>query len=335
MSSRPWLSLVVPAYNAEQYLDACVASFELDRHPDVEVVVVDDGSTDATPSICDDLERAYANLKVIHRENGGLPSARNAGCARAEGNWVWFVDSDDVIAPYALDSLKGIAEASRCEAIQIRFLRFSDGEKPAWPASMPSENPSALTSSEYLREIYRGRGQHYMWSFLLRTDALLSRNDHSAPSRSRNEHGGWPFREDFSLYEDVVSMEEILRRINGVEILQGQYYGYRQSAGSMTQRPSNRAADSGLRAVLDLSTYNDAGDLRGKLCLEISLLFNAYKLIEWGGAESETLRSRYKTEIASRVREVGIAHLGIDRFGRLILMRTGLLDFIFKRRYCQ
>ncbi len=333
MNDRPWLSLVVPAYNAERFLEDCVSSFNLAAHPDIEAVLVDDGSTDSTPGICDRLASEHENLKVIHRENGGSPSARNAGCVLAEGNWVWFVDSDDVVAPYAVDALKGLASSSSPAAIQIQFLRFSDGEKPAWPASMPSENPVALSSRDYLREIYRGRGQHYMWSFLLRTDALLSRNDHSATVLSRNEHG-WPFREDFSLYEDVVSMEEILRRIDGVEVLRGQYYGYRQSAGSMTQKPSDKAADSGLRAVRDLAGRDDAGDPIGKLCLEISLLFNAYKLIEWGTA-SEALRWSYKREITLRVREVGLARLGLDRLGRYLLLRTGLLDLIFKRRYCR
>lgn len=334
-NGKPWLSVVIPAYNAERFLEECVSSFGLDENPDVEVIVVDDGSTDGTPEVCDRLASGSANIKVIHRDNGGSPSARNAGCLRAEGNWIWFVDSDDVIAPNALDVLRKRALATECDAVQIQFLRFLDGEKPAWPTPVLPDNPVSLSSEEYLREIYRGRGQHYMWSFLLRLDALLERNDHAVPDHSRNELAGWPFREDFSLYEDVVSMEEILRRIDGVEVLRGQYYGYRQSAGSMTQKPSNKAADSGLRAVLDLSAHDDAGDPKGKLSLEISLLLNAYKLIEWRGTESESLRKRYKAEISSRVREVGVSHLGLDRFGRFVLMRTGLLDYIFKKRYCR
>ncbi len=325
----------MPAYNAERFLEECVSSFRLDENPDVEVIIIDDGSTDGTPGVCDRLTSEFMNVKAIHRDNGGLPSARNAGCLRAEGNWIWFVDSDDVIAPNALDVLRERALATDCDAVQIQFLRFLDGEKPAWPTPMLTENPVALSSEEYLREIYRGRGQHYMWSFLLRLDALLEKNVHAASDHSGNELAGWPFREDFSLYEDVVSMEEMLRRIDGVEVLRGQYYGYRQTAGSMTQKPSNKAAVSGLRAVLDLSTYDDAGDPKGKLSLEISLLFNAYKLIEWRGTESESLRKRYKAEISSRVREVGIFHLGLDRFRRLVLMRTGVLDYIFKRRYCR
>lgn len=333
MNNKPWLSLVVPAYNAERYLEGCVSSFGLATHHDIEAIVVDDGSTDGTPQVCDQLASRFVNLRVIRCENGGPSSARNAGCLRAEGDWIWFVDSDDIIAPYALDILRERALTTKCDAIQIQFLRFTDSVRPIWPASMPSENPVALSSEEYLREIYRGRGQHYMWSFLLRANAILNRDKRTVPSHSRNKRVGWPFREDFSLYEDVVSMEEMLRRINGVEILQGQYYGYRQSTGSMTEKPSNKAADSGLRAVLDLAVQDDAGDPRGKICLEISLLLNAYKLIEWDGAESDALRRRYKAEITSRAREVGVAHLGLDRFGRLVLMRTGLLDYIFKRRY--
>ena len=107
MSGMPWLSIIVPAYNAEKYLDDCITSIDPKCHLDVEIILVDDGSTDSTPQICDRLAGEHENLKVIHRENGGLPSARNTGCVRAEGDWVWFVDSDDVIAPYALDVLRG------------------------------------------------------------------------------------------------------------------------------------------------------------------------------------------------------------------------------------
>lgn len=334
MSSAPWLSIVVPAYNAENYLEECVSSVNLVAHPEVEVLLVDDGSTDSTPRICNELASYYDNLKVIHRENGGLPSARNTGCAHAKGDWIWFVDSDDIIAPYALDVIKSAARDTNCDAIQIQFLKYSDGEKPAWPDAGVSDSRITLTSNEYLREIYRGRGQHYICSFLFQRGALIGGSAESFSfSCCKGTRADWPFHEGYSLYEDVVSMEEILRRIDCVYVLQAQCYGYRQVASSMTHKPNNDAAESGLRAVLDLSKYDALGEVRGKLCLEISLLFNSYKLVEWGDSFSDALRSKYRCEIERRVRKVGLTHLGFDRLSRFFLLKTGLLDFIFKRRY--
>ena len=335
MSGKPWLSIVVPAYNAEDYLAECISSFNLDVHPDVEALIVDDGSTDRTSRICDELDSLHDNLIVVHRENGGSSAARNTGCARAAGDWIWFVDSDDIIAPYALDVIKRVTQETDCDAVQIQFLKFSDGDRPRWRDSVATIDFTTLTSSEYLREIYRGRGQHYVWSFVMRTVALLDRNEHSSPLSLGSESGNWPFREDFSMYEDVVSMEEILRRFSGVSVLQSQCYGYRQTASSMTQKPSNKSADSGLRAVRDLSKYDAVGESRGKLLLEISLLFNSYKLVEWSNASSDALRLSYKHEIESRVRQVGLAHLGFNRIGRFILLKAGLFDFVLKRRCCQ
>lgn len=325
---KPWLSIIVPAYNAEKYLDDCIASIDLENHRGVQVVLVDDGSNDSTPRICDRLAREYENLTVIHRENGGSPSARNAGCTCAEGDWLWFVDSDDVIAPYALDLLSDVCSSTDADAVQIRFLEFSDGEKPAWPASIPSENPLVLTAKEFLAGIYGGKYGHYVCSFLFRADALLSKDSHIAPMLIRNEYCGWPFREDFSLYEDVVAMEEVVRRARRIDVMPLEAYGYRQVDSSMTHKRSDKAADSGLRAVRELQKYEVPVELAAdKVRMELGLLFSAYKLVE-DGSESLMLRKAFDTEIRGRAKVLGLFGMGVQRLVRYVLYRTGAMDLI-------
>lgn len=328
MSERPWLSIIVPAYNAEKYLCDCVASICLEDNPNVQVILVDDGSTDSTPQICDQLANRYKNLTVIHRENGGLPSARNAGCARADGNWIWFVDSDDVIAPYALNALHSACSSTEVDAVQISFIEFSNGEKPAWSSSMSLKNPVALTSDEFLAGIYRGDFGHYIPSFLLRADVLLGVDDHIVSMHNGSKRRERPFREDFSLYEDVVSTEEFVRRTHRIEVLKLEAYGYRQVGSSMTHKKSDKAADSGLRAVLELQKYDVPAELMAdKARMELGLLFSAYKLLE-GGTESKALKERFDDEICKRAKALGLFGMGAQKLIRYLLYRIGAMDLI-------
>lgn len=330
MSVRPWLSIIIPAFNVEEYLPTCVESINPSSHPDIEVIVVDDGSTDGTSALCDAFASEHANVQAIHRENGGASAARNTGYMHAAGNWIWFVDSDDLVSPYALDALRPLATSTSSEAIQIGFVEFSDDEEPAWPAPMPSENPTCVSASDFIASLYRGRYQHYMWSFLLRADALLSRNEHM-PACGRNEHG-FPFREDLSLYEDVVSTEEIMRRSGSVESCPWRLYGYRQAAGSMSHRRNNKASDSGIRAVRELRGYDVAPGLAAdKTRMEMGLLFTAYRIAE-RGPEGDSLRRQARDEIEERIRKVGLSRLGHKLFVRYVLLESGLMDKVIDWR---
>lgn len=328
MTGKPWLSIIVPAYNAEKYLGDCIDSIDLEDHPDVQVILVDDGSTDSTPGVCDRLADIHKNLKAIHRENGGSPSARNAGCECAEGNWIWFVDSDDVIAPYALDALRDICASSQADAVQIRLLEFLDREKPDWPTSIRPKNAASLMPEEFLAGVYRGTYGHHMCSFLLRADALLSKNDRIAVLRSGNEHCGWPLREDFSLYEDVVTSEEFVRRAQRIDTLDFVAYGYRQVGSSLTHKKNNVAADSGLRAVLELQRYDVPASLvADKTRMELGLLFSAYKLVE-DGTESKALKRHFNDEIRKCAKGLGLFGMGTQKLIRYALYRTGMMDLI-------
>lgn len=127
---KPLLTVVIPVYNVEKYLNRCIDSILLQEWKNYDILLVDDGSTDRSPQICDDYVKAYDFISVIHKENGGLSEARNTGISQAKGEYVYFLDSDDWIEP---DTFIALAEALESQEFDIiSFNReFVKGEEDA------------------------------------------------------------------------------------------------------------------------------------------------------------------------------------------------------------
>ena len=99
MEHKPLISVVVPVYNVEKYLDKCVQSIRAQSLPQLEILLVDDVSTDGSGAMCDSCAKEDDRIRVIHKENGGLADARNRGIDEAAADLVAFIDSDDFIEP--------------------------------------------------------------------------------------------------------------------------------------------------------------------------------------------------------------------------------------------
>lgn len=102
---QPLISVIVPVYNTEKYLRKCVDSILDQTYSNIEVILVDDGSPDGCPAICDEYASKDTRVKVIHQANAGVSAARNAGLDAVKGEYIGFVDSDDVCAPFVLETL--------------------------------------------------------------------------------------------------------------------------------------------------------------------------------------------------------------------------------------
>lgn len=112
MSERKSVSIIVPVYNVEQYLAECVESLIHQTYPELEIILVDDSSPDNCPAMCDEYALKDSRIRVIHKPNGGLSDARNAGIEVATGHYIVFVDSDDYIVLTMIEQLVTIAEQS-------------------------------------------------------------------------------------------------------------------------------------------------------------------------------------------------------------------------------
>ncbi len=109
--NKPKISVIVPVYNAEMYIAGCIQSILSQTFTDFELLLVNDGSKDASGRTCDAYAKRDARLKVVHQENGGVLAARASGIRIAQGDYLYFVDADDKIAPDTLDSMLQYADA--------------------------------------------------------------------------------------------------------------------------------------------------------------------------------------------------------------------------------
>lgn len=169
------LSIIVPIYGVEQYLRKCVDSLLNQDMDDYEIILVDDGSLDACPMICDEYATAHKNIRVVHRENGGLSAARNSGIGVAQGEYIMFVDSDDYIEPKVLGGLLAQVERDNLDVLRYRLQYVnpqyevcnpykSDPFKGNDYSEVPTDGVSFLNS--------RMSTACYAWAFILKRELL-------------------------------------------------------------------------------------------------------------------------------------------------------------------
>ncbi len=120
----PKISIIVPVYNVEMYLNRCVDSILGQTYTDFELILVNDGSPDNCGKICDEYAKQDKRVKVIHKKNGGVSSARNAGLDIASGDYLMFVDSDDCIHSQMVEILLSIKERTKCEIVECTYVSF-------------------------------------------------------------------------------------------------------------------------------------------------------------------------------------------------------------------
>ncbi len=124
------ISVIVPVYNVELYIDECVQSILSQTYKDFELILVDDGSTDNSGRICDDYKKKDNRILVIHKANGGLSCARNAGTAIANGDYITYIDSDDYVSKDYLYTLARLQKENDADIVVTGIAMFDEGKQP-------------------------------------------------------------------------------------------------------------------------------------------------------------------------------------------------------------
>lgn len=125
---EPLISVIVPVYNVEQYLNKCVDSIIDQTYRNIEILLIDDGSTDTSGAICDEYSQRYDNVKTYHKKNGGLSSARNYGIERAAGEYLGFVDSDDYIHKEMYERLYSLIREYDADLAECKLTDVYNGK---------------------------------------------------------------------------------------------------------------------------------------------------------------------------------------------------------------
>lgn len=210
MNSQPKISVIVPVYKTEGLLDRCVESIVGQTYKNLEIILVDDGSSDNCPAMCDEWAEKDSRIRVIHKENGGVSSARNAALDIATGDYIGFVDSDDWIEPEMYSSLiQKISESGKNIALCSYYAVEISGERYECRCVVDKE---VLDKDDYFRFIVLGGDGGYIWNRLYDADILKEVR----------------FDEDIWYSEDLLFNFKTAQKSNGAAILDKIEYNYVQ-----------------------------------------------------------------------------------------------------------
>lgn len=214
----PKISVIIPIYRVEQYLCKCVESVLAQTYHNMEVILVDDGSPDGCGKICDEYAERDDRIKVIHKPNGGVASARNAGLAAATGEWIGWVDSDDWTEPALFETLLRGAQETGAEISVCGHWEEYRGRREAsgWQERRVLDTEQAL--GELLEN---GRMKNLLWDRIFH----------------RTLFDGLRFPEGRT-YEDIAVMHWLFLRAEKVACLPEVLYHYRQREGSIVDNTS-------------------------------------------------------------------------------------------------
>lgn len=163
------ISVIIPVFNVEKYINQCLDSVINQTHKKIEVIVIDDGSTDKTPSICDEYAEKDSRITVIHKKNEGQAVARNIGIEMAQGEWLHLLDSDDWIESQMYETLLSIAEQHNCAIVSCGFRRvFPDVSVDNHP---DDDTIHVLEQDDVIRDfLYNKYFNYELWNKLFKKE---------------------------------------------------------------------------------------------------------------------------------------------------------------------
>lgn len=182
---KPEISIIIPVYNAEKYLGKCIESVLNQTFSDFEIILIDDGSTDSSPYICDEYALKDKRINVIHLMNGGVSKARNKGLDAAKGNYITFADSDDVLEPDAFKVYYDIAKAEKADIVRGGYF-IEDETSHSSEIIVGDNNVVFEVPADYYLWLEENRYYSFVWNSFSR---------HSLIKNLR-------FREDLTWLED-------------------------------------------------------------------------------------------------------------------------------------
>ena len=255
MDTSALISVIVPVYKVEEYLDRCIQSITGQTYTSLEIILVDDGSPDNCPEMCDDWAYKDNRIKVIHKENGGLSSARNAGMAEANGEYISFVDSDDWIAPKMLEFL---VEAIQRDGSDVAACAVEMVTEDGTPISMLTVRRNALLDRKAAQKALLKENllKQPVWYKLYKKSMIFD----------------IPF-EPGKYHEDVFWSYQAIGRANLVSLIDYVGYYYTQRSGSIMGKGYSITCLDALEAVENRYPYikRESPELESEARLSIVL----------------------------------------------------------------
>lgn len=218
------ISVIVPVYNGETYLEACIESIKNQTYPNLEIIIVNDGSTDGTAGICSKLQDAYENVHIITMRDEGVSAARNAGIEAAKGDFLTFVDADDRLKPQMIRMLYDCIVSTDSDIAGCGFFLWRSEEEWEKASKEEEKELSTVSSTTYSPDSYVRnailQGNSRCWSKLYRKSAI---------EKTR-------FRKGISIGEDMLFLMDSLSTVKKITEIEYPGYGYYQNPHGAIKR---------------------------------------------------------------------------------------------------
>lgn len=238
------ISVIIPVYNVELYLEHCVRSVMGQTYSNIEIILVDDGSTDGSGKLCDMLASEDSRIHVFHKPNGGVSSARNLGAQNCRGNYIAFVDSDDYVDSRYIEYLYDLilryqADVAQCKAVTTQNCQA---------AFKASDDVFCVSHDEIVKNGFDNVSVSSCWGILAGRELVLS----------------IPFPENYTIGEDTITTFKRFANAHKIAVGSSVLYAYFERPGSAFSETRNGNADPQLISCLkEAALWSEAKGARG------------------------------------------------------------------------
>lgn len=261
LEDKPLITVIVPAYKVESYLPICVESIINQTYKNIEIILVDDGSPDRCGAICDEYALKDNRIRVLHKDNGGLSSARNAGMKVMEGEFVTFIDSDDYVSPFYVEHLFNALRIDDADLAVSWFAEVNEGEK------IDTNGRENLSCYEQLNQ--KQSLQHLLYQDGIETSAWGKLYKSDLIEGLRYPEG--------KLYEDIPVTSQYILKSKSVALIRNVDYYYLQRKASIQYQSFNTKKMDGIYHLeaMTASVMEKYPDLKSAAyCRELSFACN-------------------------------------------------------------
>ena len=320
------ISIIVPVYKTEKYLERCVSSILNQTYRDLEVILVDDGSPDNCPKMCDAFAEADARVRVIHKKNGGVSTARNDGLDVANGEYITFVDSDDWIEPDMYAAMMGKVQENDCDIVMCDCLKEYGNRSELYT----HEIRSGYYDSEQLRTEYYPHlliMENVEYPATISNWLLLFRRELAEDVR---------YLEGVRYSEDLLFGAQLMVRANTFCYMKGQaLYHYRMNPDSATHRFVPNKWDDYMklhRAIRDVFFANECYDFSRQI--DLCLLFFLYNAVGdiYGAARLNRRDKKRRITTILNAEEVQSLFARINISDLQIAVKQKIITSLYKHR---
>lgn len=275
MMKKNLVSIVVPCYNVEKYVVKCIESLINQTYSDIEIIAVNDGSTDSTIDILTSIAKTDERIKVYNKKNGGLSDARNYGLSKSNGNYICFADSDDYVDEKYIEKMYTNMEESKADIVACDFW-YVDEYGKKWSSSKNKSN-KIFNNIEAIKDIFTlTQSLEVMtWNKLYRKELFTKNNIE------------FPFGK---LHEDNFTTYKLFYYSKNISLINDKLYYYLQRGNSIMGCTFNSRRFDKIEAV------KEAGIFLNRQNISLNEEFNCYEFVTYFDIYNNMLKSNYNDE---------------------------------------